>query len=308
MIKNKKKLRLRKEVIISIPISLCVATFLTILIITNNKALSVKTTPKVVESSYTVNELTEEGKAKIEGFINYLENAHEKRVKDNTIIYYAQKFKLNVSKTLQIAHELTNNYEDEEYNKTFTIAPDSYKAKVGTFNSMEAGMVYFVRDLYRYPNRYGTTIEEIRTSEEPDQTKIIVDGTTYLKNGFTYEQYLGHICDLYGIDKSIALAISYHESGILKSGLFMKSNNVGGMRGYAGWMKFPTLEAGIIGYVISLRAIINNNGINLNAPNGISDLSSIYVNGHPNNPSDHWTSKVTYFRNKINEKDLFTIN
>ena len=39
----------------------------------------------------------------------------DKRQKDNTIIYYAQIFKLDVEKTLSIAHQYTNEYSNEEF-------------------------------------------------------------------------------------------------------------------------------------------------------------------------------------------------
>ena len=94
-----------------------------------------------------------------------------------------------------------------------------------------------------------------------DQQNNIVEGKVYLSNGLTYEQYLGKICDEFNIDKELVLAISYLETGYLKSGLFTYSNNVGGQRGYNGWLKYPTLEAGIIGHVISVKAILDNYNI-----------------------------------------------
>ena len=162
-------------------------------------------------------------------------------------------------------------------------------------------------DIYRSPSRYGVTSEEIKKELVVDQYKNRVDGKVYLSNGLTYEQYLGKICDELNVDKELALAISYLETGYLKSNLFNLSNNVGGQRGSGGWLKYPTLEAGIIGHVITVKALIENNGIDTTSPNAIRDLSSIYVNGHANNPSDSWTSKVTIIKNRISEKDLFTI-
>ena len=128
-----------------------------------------------------------------------------------------------------------------------------------------------------------------------------------MNNGMTFEQYVGHISNLFGVDPATALAISYHEAGIKTSALFQTKNNIGGHKGLNGWKSFTTLEAGIIGHVISVRNIAARAGGDLNTYEGLTAFSSIYVNGHVGNPSMHWTDKVTYFRNQINTKDLFTI-
>ena len=123
----------------------------------------------------------------------------------------------------------------------------------------------------------------------------------------TYAQYLGHIADLFGVDKETALAISYHEAGVKTSNIFKNKNNIGGHKGLNGWKSFMTLEAGVIGHVLAIRNISTKHGVDPSTPEGLSAFSSVYVNGHVNNPSESWTNKVTYFRNQINSQDLFTI-
>lgn len=300
--KKKKHLRLKKEVLICIPIALVIALVFGLGLINKNNVLS-----SVVNKVNTSSETTEKISIKEIKLFNDLNKNLEIRKKDNTIIYYAQKFNLNVNKVLEIAHNYTNNYTSEMYIIDHIIGPESVKQKMGSFKSEEAGIIYFVRDIYRSPSRYGVTSEEIKKELVVDQYKNRVDGKVYLSNGLTYEQYLGKICDELNVDKELALAISYLETGYLKSNLFNLSNNVGGQRGSGGWLKYPTLEAGIIGHVITVKALIENNGIDITSPNAIRDLSSIYVNGHANNPSDSWTSKVTIIKNRISEKDLFTI-
>lgn len=303
MNKKKTRLRLRKQVIISIPIAFVIALVFGLLIVNKNNVLSSMVT-KIETQSEKQNEkisITE-----IELF-NNINKSLEIRKKDNTIIYYAQKFDLNVDKVLELAHTFTNNYTSEMYLIDHIIGPQSIKDKMGSFKTEEAGIIYFVRDIYRSPKKYGVELSEIKGELVVDQQKNIVEGKVYLSNGLTYEQYLGKICDEFNIDKELVLAISYLETGYLKSGLFTYSNNVGGQRGYNGWLKYPTLEAGIIGHVISVKAILDNYNIDTTSPTAISDLSSIYVNGHPNNPSDSWTYKVTNIKSKITEKDLFTV-
>lgn len=304
--KNKKtKLRLRKQVIIFLPIAL-IAILCTVGMIIKSKSftIEVEKNPNIA-SENIINDGRNLSELK---YIVEFNKMIEKRQKDNTIIYYASKFKLNIDKALEIAHTLTNNYDDPEYLNTYAIANSSNRAKVGSFTSFEAGVVYFVRDLYRYPERYGSSISEMRLDETSTINKTINNDIIYMDNGLTFTQYLGKICDLYGLDKALTLAIVYEESGIMTSGLFKYNNNVGGMRGYAGWMNFTTLEAGVIAHVLSVKAIIDNYGIDMSDPNAVYTLSAIYVHGNPYaGISESWSNKILYFMEKINAEDLFTI-
>lgn len=305
MIEKRHKLRLRKQVIVAFFIALILFTCLFSLILHNNKLnTNVIKSNSTLEASYNIND----NKSLDYKYVYQIENLILNRKRDNTVIYYAQKFQLDVDKTLELVHQFTEDYTNEMYLTNYWIGPDNViKNFINPFTSEEAGIAYFVRDIYRYPEKYGSSIESLRLLENIENEKTIKEGKVYVQNGLTYEQYLGYICDLFEVDKSTVLAISYMETGYLKSTLFTNKNNVGGQRGYAGWMEYPTLESGIIGHVLAIRAMINNYEIDLSSNSAISDLSSIYVNGHPNNPDAHWTEKVTIIRENIREKDLFTI-
>lgn len=305
MKKKRHKLRLRKQVVFGLPIAIMISVLTISLIINRNIIFSseVSTNSNIAAENKVYDGLKLSDLEYIKNFDETIESME----KDNTIIYYAQVFKLDVDKTLELAHKLTDNYQDPEYLKHNVIATDKWIKKLGSFKSFEAGVVYFVRDLYRYPERYGKTIAEMRLSETPTRKKVSKDGNIYMNNGLTFEQYLGKIADLFGVDKTIALAISYQEAGIKTSNLFKNKNNIGGHRGYNGWMSYTTLEAGIIAHVISIKSLTEKNNIDLSSPNGISQLSGIYVNGSMSKPQASWTEKVTIFTQKINEKDLFTI-
>ena len=309
MTKRRHKLRLRKQVIMSIPILLFIIAVGVFIAIDRENIFAVRSSgiAKIVNVKTSApNPVDDVVKLSERPFFVNLNNLTETRQKDNTVIYYAQKFNLNVSKTLEIAHKLTNNFTDETFNKDFIIVPDEYRSKAKPFNSFEAGVIYYVRDIYRNPEKYGSTLGEIRASEEVETRRTLVDNVITI-DGLTIYQYLGKICDMYGIEKSLALAISYHETGIHTSSLFVNSNNLGGQKGYGGWMKFPTLEAGIIAYVISLKNIIETYKVDMTADNAILVLSGPYVHGTRTKVNQHWTEKVTYFKNKIDEQDLFTI-
>lgn len=298
--------RLRKQVVITLPIILLIITLSMILIM--NKNTNLKGEANVIKIETESSSLLEDSIVSISPSVESINNFIYNRKRDNTVIYYAKKFKLNVDKVLELVHQYTNNYTDEKYLTNFVIGPESVQEDRQSFSSEEAGIAFFVRDVYRYPQRYGTTDAEISTTNEISTDRTIIDNEIYVDNGMTYEQFLGKICDLFQVDKNIVLAISYMESGYLTSNLFNNKNNVGGHRGYSGWMSYPTLEAGIIAHVLTVKAIADNYNIDTNSENAISELSSIYVNGHPNDPDDHWTNKVTIITNQIKEKDLFDID
>lgn len=305
MNKKRHKMRLRKQVIKCIPIALALAVLTIGLIINIDKTFA---TEVQKNSGVAAENIVDDGILSENKYLLQFMEMMDKRQKDNTIIYYASKFKLNTTKALEIAHKLTNNYEDETYKKTNAIIPPKYSKKIGPFNSFEAGVVYYIRNLYSYPERYGSSIAEMRLDETPTINTKRVNGKIIMDNGLTFEQYLGKICDLYGIEKSFALAIVYQESGIMTSGLFKYNNNIGGLRGYAGWMSFPTLEAGIIGHIMSVKGIIDNYEFDMTQDNAIAMFSGVYVKGNPESIAESWTNKVTYFKDQIESKDLFTIN
>ena len=238
-------------------------------------------------------------------YIENLSSQLEIRKKDNTVIYYANQFKLNINKTLELVHTYTNNYTAEDYNKNFVIGPDFIKQREGSFPSEEAGIAFFVKDLYSWPQNYGLQINEIRTTEVADTSRNIVENKIYLDNGLTYEQYMGKLADMYGIDKALAVAISYHETGNLTSGLFTQSNNCGGQRSYYGWMSYTTLEAGMLSHVLSIRSIAKQYNIDMKSEGAIAQFSSVYVKGSYGDPAWDWVNKVNGYIQNINSRDLF---
>ena len=310
MNKKKSKLRLRKPFIISLPILVLLCLLGTVLLINRDRLLT-----KVVEAEKQEQSGFNEGYTSFRlsntEYFKAFGKAIEDRQKDNTIISYAEKFNLDISKTLDIAHNITNNYTDEYFLENNVIVPEKYRSKVGTYNSFEAGVIYFVRDLSRNPERYGTTYDQIVISNKVELVKFEYGKPLYMSNGLTFEQYYGHIADLFGVDKSTALAMAYHESGYPSrgtSGLFKYNNNIGGMKcGTNCWASYPTMEAGIIAHVLTVKSISERNGFDIGNLDGLYKFSGIYVTGNINRPSELWTSRVLYFKSQIDSKDLFTI-
>lgn len=304
MNKKRGKLRLRKQVIVILPIVLLLLVLTIGTILSKNGNLYNEVSkPQTLSSKSSTSSIN---LSDLE-YIKELEKSIEQRKKDNTVIYYAGLFKLNKEETLRIVHHYTNNYEDENYKNHNVIGPPNIINSVGSFDSFEAGVVYFIRDVYRSPEKYDSSIEVIRTSMEPTTKTVSSDGNIYMNNGATFEEYVGKISDLYNIDKKLVLAISYHEAGVKTSGIFKTKNNIGGHKGYYGWMSFTTLEAGVISHVLSVKSIASRSGVDISeaTPEEIAILSGIYVNGNVASPSPGWTEKVIYFMEEIEQKDLF---
>ncbi len=300
---EKHRIKLRKEVLISIPIvALLLAVIIGVLVVNNRKA-SLESTKNVDVKSEMFLEDSESAKSK--GFSetalikNYVDFKN-KRMIDNTITYYAEQFHLDAAKVVEIARRLTDNYEREDYNSTFSI-----KQGDGLFSSYEAGIVYFVRYLYRSPYNYGSTPAEIGDRGIVTTSNNKVDGHIRLDNGLTYEQFLAKIADMYGVNRNLALAIVYEESGIMTSSLFRNSNNMGGLRGGSGWLKFPSLEAGTICYIFTLKNLLERSGLDSNQIGSVYALSGIYVNGNSSMPSADWSGKVLHFMSRIEANKVF---
>lgn len=311
MNRTKTKLRLRKQVLISFPIAIIVSVLAVVYILSQNtmSAQEVEKSDSLMNSVVANKETTGTGNVLSENkYIKELTKKIEESKKDDLVEYYAELYNLNTSKAVEIARKLTNDYTSESYKKTYIISTSTYKPNAGNITSEEAGIIFFAKDLFTYPEKYGTTAAEIRLSMVPRTTRTYnASGDIIMNNGMTFEQYVGKIADLFGVDKTTVLAISYHEAGVKTSNLFQNKNNIGGHKGLSGWKSYMTLEAGVIGHVLSVRNISTKHGIDLSTPEGLSDFSSVYVNGHKGNPSAHWIEKVTYFKNKITKEDLFKI-
>lgn len=312
MEEKKTKLRLKKQVIYLLPIVIFLSILSITLIIKESNVLTHEVSNQQNLSTQIIEDVEVNNNFKLTDlkYIQEFEKIFEKAKKDNTVRYYANIFKLDVDKTLELAHKYTNNYEDPEFNKTFVIGPSKVKKNKTGFLNFEAGVAYFVRDLYRYPERYGSSIYQIRLDDTPTIKQKNKNGKLIMDNGLTFEQYVGYLCNLYEIDPAFTLAIINLESGYQSSYLFTNKNNVGGHRGIGGtWKSYTTLEAGVLAHVLSVKNIADQNKIDSKEMTNeeIYAFSGTYVTGSAKKPSSSWTGKVTKIKENISKKDLFTI-
>ena len=297
---KKPKLHLRKQIIISIPISLVLTLFIFGLVATfsHNKHVEIKNIIRV-SSGTTAND---SGYKLDLSFLDPYKEALNERQIDNTIGFYAKRFKIDEDKVIAKARELTDNYKSERYLQTYTVNPNSNENNP----NQEAGIIRYVKSIYSYPEHYGFTWEEIHLTDERDtERRYNAQGRILMRNNMTFEQYVAKISNILEVEPSLALAIIYNESGRLRSNLFTINNNVAGMKSLDGWAKYPTLEAGTISFLLNLKGILNKYQYDINTDEGVLALSSVYVNGYEWNPSYVWYENVTNIRREIQASDLF---
>ena len=123
MTNKRHKLRLRKQVLLTLPILLLLLIASLGFMINKNKIFANEVSSNN-QSSPNTKEETNWNLSDI-SYIQKLDEMITSRQKDNTIIYYAGNFKLNIEKTLEIAHRLTNNFTDSKYLEDYIIAPDN---------------------------------------------------------------------------------------------------------------------------------------------------------------------------------------
>ena len=125
---NKNRLRLRKQVIYLLPVVILLTLLSLTIIITRNHTLAVEVDKQENLSSQKINDTQNKSDFQLSD-LKYFQEFYkfvEKRQKDNTIIYYASIFKLDIDKTLEIAYKYTKNYEDPEFNKNFVYGKSKF--------------------------------------------------------------------------------------------------------------------------------------------------------------------------------------
>ena len=300
MQESKPSFKMNKWLIISIPLAIIIAGLVTLLVLDTKGSLSRTQTTQKVESFTMLEPATSEepGLISQNEYIKSLDTRIKIRKLDYTVVLYANMFKLDSTKTLNLVHVLTDNYQNEEYNTNFIIAPASQKWRYGPYSSYEAGIVEFMRELYNFPGRFGLLASDIRVSEAVTVSDQYINGHIMLTNGQTFEQFLGHICDIYGMDKYLALAIIQHESGNMTSYLSKYKNNIGGQLVNGVGVSYPTMEAGIIAEVVLLKNLFDRCGLDKSSTNDLYTFSGMYVHGNLSEPSPDWTNKVMLFYNQ----------
>jgi len=147
------------------------------------------------------------------------------------INYYSRVFNLN--------EELVYNYiSDATQSFTLMTWEDYNVIKAKSYDSKELSILMTIRDMYYNPEDYGFTKEELKND------------VTY-EVGLEPEEMVEKYCELFNINKNIALAIVYTECGTqVDSYNYRVNNNPAGLGPH---MKFENKEIGIIYFVNLLK-------------------------------------------------------
>lgn len=208
---------------------------------------------------------------------------------DNYLKEYASYYNLDGDKVVEFARNITNNYSISFNAVSGSIKSDTKEGQCMLF------VYYLSRDKLANPlkdynlSKSYFSIGNNRTTMGKDQI---------LRSGLTFSQFLGKVCDNLGVNKNYLLAISYLETGKNTSGLALRNNNFGGLRGNGEYFSYPSPEMGIIAFVLNLKGYEKYNF------NNIYELSGVYTHGNKSNPSNTWVNSVRKYYNEIVNNQL----
>lgn len=217
------------------------------------------------------------------------------KIIDNYLREYSIYYNLDENKVIEFARNITDNY-----NLSFD---EILGGKIKS-DRLEGQVLLFVHYLSRDNliislKQYGLSVDYFKISNN----RVTMGNDQILRNGLTFSQFLGKVCDNLGVDKNYSLAISYLETGKNTSWLALNKNNFGGLRGSGGYFAYSSPEDGIISFVLNLKGYEKYN------LNNIYELSGIYTHGNRSNPSNTWVNNVQRYYNKIiaNSSEYFYI-
>ncbi len=177
------------------------------------------------------------------------EEMERQRAFDECIENYCPYFNLNSQKTIEIARGLTSNYTaslSEFVNYTsYEITNEEMAIILFTYR-LQADNLSVSWDVL------GVNAEDLFI-DQPVHVSRADGEALVLENGDSGSQFMGKVCDILGLDKTYVLPIALLETGRFNSPLCRIKNNFGGLRTPAGWLSFPTPEAGIIAYCLNLK-------------------------------------------------------
>lgn len=205
---------------------------------------------------------------------------------DDYLKEYSIYYNLDGNKVVEFARNITENYNINLNDVGGRITSDTVEGQAMMF-------VYYLsrNQLSKSLSEYGLSSDYFKTNYD----MITLGENQTLRSGLTFSQFLGKVCDNLGMDKNYLLSISYLETGKNTSGLALRSNNFGGLRGSGEYFTYESPEKGIIAFVVNLKGYEKYN------LTSIYELSGIYTHGNKYNPSNTWVSSVyKYYDNIVN--------
>ena len=180
----------------------------------------------------------------------YAEEIEKGRIYDTYIEEYCNYYNLNSEKVIELARNLTNDYD---------ISFQNFIAKeFQDFSNPAAACMRFIyylnrNDLINEEN-IEYSLDDFKLPEKIITTPHDNFETLILNNGESFTQYLGRICDYFEYEeKCLALSFVYAEAGQNGSSASRNKNNVSGIMTAEFEVKtFSTLENGMIEHIGNL--------------------------------------------------------
>ena len=213
---------------------------------------------------------------------------------DNYLKEYSTYYNLDGDKVVEFARNITENYNINLSDVGGRITSDSTEGQAMMF------VYYLSRNQLSKPlSEYGLSSSYFNS----EYNMVTMNEDQTLRSGLTFSQFLGKVCDNLGMDKNYLLSISYLETGKNTSGLALRSNNFGGLRGSGEYFTYESPEKGIIAFIVNLKGYEKYN------LTSIYELSGIYTHGNKYNPSNTWVSSVYKYYDDIvnNPSEYFLV-
>ena len=211
------------------------------------------------------------------------EELERQRAFDECIENYCPYFNLNSQKVIEIARGLTSNY-------TISLSEFVNYTSYEITNEEMAIILFTYRlqadNLSMSWSILGVNAEDLFI-DQPVHVSRADGEALVLENGDSGSQFMGKVCDVLGLDKTYVLPIALLETGRFNSPLCRIKNNFGGLRTSAGWLSFPTPEAGIIAYCLNLK------GYEKFGFGSLEEMSSMYAPvDNMGSPNTLWVKNV----------------
>lgn len=221
---------------------------------------------------------------------------------------YSNYYHLDSEKVIDIAKQLTNNYQNSFGDILSESAMEDYDL-YHVIDNPEAASLLFNYFVYRNVignegelafdiSDFGYSKRDLVTTTRIETVDYEKGDETILANGLTRSQLTGKICDLLQMDKYYTLAISYSEAGPNGSPASRNYNNYGGLKNKKGeLMKFPSPAAGIAAQALNLKTYPNKHEVD-----SLEKLWEVYAE-----KGEDWLPNVKRFYNMItkNPSDYF---
>lgn len=218
--------------------------------------------------------------------INISETVKE-LIYEEIINNFCQLYSLDFGITYELIKEKTNNFTDENFiNNNYIEGTIDYNEE-HYYPNMEAGILCFVRSVYKEPEKFNLSREDINTNIK------------YQYNGY-FEDIVQKYCNILEYNPVPVLSIAYTECGSdLNSKAFLEKNNPSGTMVNGQLAEFSSVSDGVIYTILNLKYNYHDYD-----EVGIDTFANKVSYKYCPEGTDNWVDNFTYYAN-LKEKDIY---